>query len=384
MAQLDLAAAATTRTRVGEHSPLRHVDLVLAGCAALLAVYGLLMIYSATNQSLSQFGQDPGLYLKKQVVFLALGLVAMTVMAALDYRLLKLYAPFVYAAMVFLLVLVQTPLGAAAKGAQRSFSVAGFQLSPSLFTRVALVLMLAAFLSNIKGELTLRHVARAVSLAALPMLLVFIQPDLGTTIVLAGILVAMLLVSGAKARYLIALALVAGVGFLGALQLNLIKDYQLQRIESFFDPEKDALRAGYNKQQAEIAIGAGGLTGRGYLQGTQTNLDFVPEQHTDFIFTVVGEELGFAGGAVLLALFAVLLWRALRIALSAKDPFGTFAAAGIAAYLAIQLFINIGMTVGIMPITGIPLPFISYGGSALLADLMAIGILESIHMRRFL
>jgi rod shape determining protein RodA len=384
MAQLDLAAAATTRTGVGEHSPLRHVDPVLAGCAALLAVYGLLMIYSATNQSLSQFGQDPGLYLKKQVVYLALGLVAMTVMAALDYRLLKLYAPFVYAAMVFLLVLVQTPLGAAAKGAQRSFSVAGFQLSPSLFTRVALVLMLAAFLSNIKGELTLRHVARAVSLAALPMLLVFIQPDLGTTIVLAGILVAMLLVSGAKARYLIALALVAGVGFLGALQLNLIKDYQLQRIESFFDPEKDALRAGYNKQQAEIAIGAGGLTGRGYLQGTQTNLDFVPEQHTDFIFTVVGEELGFAGGAVLLALFAVLLWRALRIALSAKDPFGTFAAAGIAAYLAIQLFINIGMTVGIMPITGIPLPFISYGGSALLADLMAIGVLESIHMRRFL
>jgi rod shape determining protein RodA len=183
---------------------------------------------------------------------------------------------------------------------------------------------------------------------------------------------------------LIALALVAGLGLLGALQLNLIKDYQLQRIESFFDPEKDVLRAGYNKEQAEIAIGAGGLTGRGYLQGTQTNLDFVPEQHTDFIFTVVGEELGFAGGAVLLALFAMLLWRALRIALSAKDPFGTFAAAGIAAYLAIQIFINIGMTVGIMPITGIPLPFISYGGSALLADLMAIGILESIHMRRFL
>jgi rod shape determining protein RodA len=384
MAQLDLASAAPTRTRVDEHSPLRHIDPVLAGCALLLAVYGLLMIYSATNQSLSQFGQDPGLYLKKQVVFLGLGLVAMTVVAAIDYRLLKLYAPFVYAAMLFLLVLVQTPLGTTAKGAQRSFSFAGFQLSPSLFTRVALVLMLATILSEIKGELTLRHVFRAVSLAAFPMLMVFIQPDLGTTIVLAGILVAMLLVTGAKARYLIALALVAGLGFLGALQLNLIKDYQLQRIESFFDPEKDTLRAGYNKQQAEIAIGAGGLTGRGYLHGTQTNLDFVPEQHTDFIFTVVGEELGFVGGAALLALFAIVLWRALRIALAAKDPFGTFAAAGIAAYLAIQIFINIGMTVGIMPITGIPLPFISYGGSALMADLIAVGILESIHMRRFL
>ncbi len=384
MAQLDLAAAAPTRTRVDEHSPLRHIDPVLVGCAVLLAVYGLLMIYSATNRSLSQFGQDPGLFLKKQVVFLGLGLVAMTVMAAIDYRLLKLYATFVYAGMVFLLVLVQTPLGTTAKGAQRSFSFAGFQLSPSLFTRVALVLMLAAFLSQIKGELTLRHVVRAVGLAGFPMLLVFIQPDLGTTIVLAAILVAMMLVSGAKARYLIALALVAGIGFLGALQLNLIKDYQLQRIESFFDPEEDALRAGYNKQQAEIAVGAGGVTGRGYLQGTQTNLDFVPEQHTDFIFTVVGEELGFVGGATLLALFALVLWRAFRIALSAKDPFGTFAAAGIAAYLAIQIFINVGMTVGIMPITGIPLPFISYGGSALMADLMAIGMLESIHMRRFL
>jgi rod shape determining protein RodA len=384
MAQIDLAAASPTRTRVDERSLLRHVDPVLAGCAVLLAVCGLLMIYSATNRSLSQFGDDPGLYLKKQVVFLGLGVVAMTVMAAIDYRLLKLYAPFVYAGMVFLLVLVQTPLGSTAKGAQRSFSFAGFQLSPSLFTRVALVLMLAAFVSEIKGELSLRALVRAVSLAAFPMLLVFIQPDLGTTIVLAAILVMMLLVSGAKARYLIALALVAGIGFLGALQLNLIKDYQLDRIESFFDPEKDALRAGYNKQQAEIAIGAGGVTGRGYLQGTQTNLDFVPEQHTDFIFTVVGEELGFVGGASLLGLFALILWRALRIALSAKDPFGTFAAAGIGAYLAIQIFINIGMTVGIMPITGIPLPFISYGGSALMADLMAIGILESIHMRRFL
>jgi len=287
--------------------------------------------------------------------------------------------------MIGLLLLVQTPLGTAAKGAQRSFSVGGFQLTPSLFTRLALILMLAAVLSEIKGELTLRDIVRACALALVPMGLVFIQPDFGTTIVLATILATLLLVSGARARYLVVLALVAGGGFIGALQLHIVKDYQVQRIVSFLDPKSaDAQRAGYNKQQAEIAIGAGGITGKGYLHGTQTNLDFVPEQHTDFIFTVIGEELGFVGAGVLLVLFSIVLWRAYRIALMARDPFGTFAAAGIAGYLAIQIFINVGMTIGIMPITGIPLPFISYGGSALIADLMAVGVLESIHMRRFL
>ncbi|HJP65811.1 MAG TPA: rod shape-determining protein RodA [Actinomycetota bacterium] len=368
-----------------ERSPVRHIDLSLAACGILLSIYGVLMIYSATNKSLVQFGQDPALYLKKQVIFLVLGVIALVVLAALDYRLLKLYAPFFYIGMLALLLLVQTPLGTAAKGAQRSFSVAGFQFSPSLFTRLALILMLAAMLSEVKRDLTLRDVFRATGLALIPMLLVFIQPDLGTTIVLSAVLATLLLVSGAKARYLVTLVLIAGVGFIGALQLHIVKDYQVQRIVSFLDPKSaDAQRAGYNKQQAEIAIGAGGMTGRGYLHGTQTNLDFVPEQHTDFIFTVVGEELGFLGGLVLLTLFSVVLWRAYRIALMARDPFGTFAAAGIAGYFAIQVFINVGMTIGIMPITGIPLPFISYGGSALIADLMALGVLESIHMRRFL
>jgi rod shape determining protein RodA len=378
----DLALPA--RGLADERSPLRHIDASLALSGILLSVYGILMIYSATNRSLSQFDQDPALYVKKQATFLVLGVVAMVVMAALDYRLLKLYAPFFYAGMLGLLLLVQTPLGTAAKGAQRSFSVAGFQFSPSLFTRLALILMLAAMLSEVKRELALRDVIRATSLALVPMVLVFVQPDLGTTLVLSAILATLLLVSGAKARYLVALVLVAGVAFLGALQLHIVKDYQVQRIVGFFDPKSDPQRAGYNKQQAEIAIGAGGVTGRGYLHGTQTNLDFVPEQHTDFIFTVVGEELGFAGGVLLLALFSIALWRAYRIALMARDPFGTFAAAGIAGYFAIQVFINVGMTIGIMPITGIPLPFISYGGSALIADLMAVGVLESIHMRRFL
>src|SRR5207245_1135139 len=169
-----------------------------------------------------------------------------------------------------------------------------------------------------------------------------------------------------------------------AFHLHIIKDYQVQRITGFFQSDKNLQTANYNKQQAEIAIGAGGLTGRGYLHGTQTNLDFVPEQHTDFIFTAVGEELGFTGALVLLLLFAVVLWRCLRIAMLSKDPFGTFLCVGVATMIALQMFVNIGMNVGIMPITGIPLPFMSYGGSALIADFIGIGLVLNVRMRRFI
>jgi rod shape determining protein RodA len=212
---------------------------------------------------------------------------------------------------------------------------------------------------------------------------VFLQPDLGTSIVLVAILVGVLVVAGARARHLGILALTAVVLIFGAFQMGLVKEYQIARLTSFLDPANDPQRTGYNRTQAEIAIGSGGLTGLGYGKGTQTNLDFVPEQHTDFIFTVVGEEFGFVGAMVLLGLFGVLLWRAFRIALLSKDPFGTYLAAGIASMFAIQIFVNVGMTVGIMPITGIPLPFVSYGGSSLLTNAVATGLLLNVHMRRF-
>jgi len=217
------------------------------------------------------------------------------------------------------------------------------------------------------------------------MFLVFIQPDIGTTIILATIMVAQLVVAGTRVRYLVVLALTALVAIVGAFQLHIIKEYQIERLTSFLDSSgtSTSATASYNLQQSEIAIGAGGLTGTGYLRGSQTNLDFVPEQHTDFIFTVVGEELGFAGAALLMVLFAILLWRTYRIAAQARDPFGTYLAAGIAAMFAIQMFVNVGMTMGIMPITGIPLPFVSYGGSALIADFIAIGLLLNIRARRF-
>jgi rod shape determining protein RodA len=382
MAQIDFAAAAT-RAAPAERSIVRRIDPVLAAAALLLAVSGLAMIYSATNKTLSDLGHDPGFYLKRQAVYLVIGVTLMALIALIDYRVIKVYAPILYVSCIGLLILVQTPLGSVAKGAQRSFQFAGFQFSPSLFTRLGLVVMLATYLSEVKGDLELRHVIQATLLTAVPMVLVFIQPDIGTSIIVTAILVALLVASAAKARYLAVLAMVGTLAIFGAFQLHIIKDYQISRLTSFIDPQADPLRAGYNKKQAEIAIGSGGLMGKGYLHGTQTNLDYVPEQHTDFIFTVVGEELGFLRGTLpVLLLFVVVLWRAFRTALLSRDPFGTFVAVGVFAMIAIQVFVNVGMTIGIMPITGIPLPFISYGGSALIADFIGIGLLQSIYMRR--
>ena len=383
MADVPVPRRVQAKTRIGENSPVRHIDLPLVAAAVGLSVVGLLMIYSSTHRSAVEFGASPTLYLKKQIIFLILGIIGMVVATVIDYGLAQAYAPIFYLGAVFLLLLVRTPIGSSALGAQRWFEVAGFQFSPSLFSRLAVAGMLAAVLADMKGEITLPDVWRVVSLAAIPMFLVFIQPDIGTTIILAAIMVAQLVVAGTRVRYLVVLALAALVAIVGAFQLHIIKQYQIERLTGFLDSTQTSQTASYNLQQSEIAIGAGGITGTGYLKGSQTNLDFVPEQHTDFIFTVVGEELGFVGAALLMVLFAILLWRTYRIAAHARDPFGTYLAAGIAAMWAIQMFVNVGMTMGIMPITGIPLPFVSYGGSALIADFVAVGLLLNIRARRF-
>jgi rod shape determining protein RodA len=308
----------------------------------------------------------------------------LVLVAAFDYRFYKVYAGFIYAATVVALVLVQTPLGTSPAGAQRWFTFGGFQLTPSEFAKIALALMLGAVLSELRTiEPTLSDVLRVTMIAAVPTGLVFIQPDIGTTIVLVAIVVGILVVAGTRPKHLATLAIASLVLLFGAFQLNVIKGYQLERISAFLDSENDARGANYNRNQAEIAIGSGGIVGQGYLNGRLTNLDFVPEQHTDFIFTVAGEEFGFVGAALVLALFAILMWRAIRISYLSKDAFGTYVAAGIAAMFAIQMFVNVGMVIGIMPITGIPLPFVSYGGSSMLANFMAVGLLLNIHMRRF-
>jgi len=365
-----------------ERRPIRHLDPLLLLAAIVLSVIGVFAIYSATHQSLTAIDADPARFVKRQITFLAVGAVLVLLVASFDYRMVKVYAGLVYVSTLVLLVLVRTPIGTSVRGSQRWFELAGFQLAPSELAKLAVIAMLAAFLSEVRGELTLQDVFRASGLAALPALLVFIQPDLGTSIVFAAILVGVLVVAGTSIRYLGILALTAVVLIFAGFQVGLVKEYQIARLTSFLDPENDPQRTGYNRTQAEIAIGSGGVLGLGYLQGTQTNLDFVPEQHTDFIFTVVAEEFGFVGAVTLLGLYGVLLWRAFRIASLSKDAFGTYLAAGIASMFALQMFVNVGMTVGIMPITGIPLPFVSYGGSSLLANSAAIGLLLSVHMRR--
>jgi rod shape determining protein RodA len=215
------------------------------------------------------------------------------------------------------------------------------------------------------------------------MLLVFINVEIGTTIAHAAITVGILVVAGTRTRHLVALAVGATVLIVLAFQMNVIKEYQVERLLTVFDSGSVSEDARYNLEQSVIAVGSGGMFGRGYLQGSQTNLDYVPEQHTDFIFTVIGEEFGFIGSAAVLALFALLLWRAIRIASLSKDAFGTYLATGVASMFAIQIFVNIGMVIGIMPITGIPLPFLSYGGTAMMVNFVAIGILLNVHMRRF-
>ncbi|HSL14894.1 MAG TPA: rod shape-determining protein RodA [Actinomycetota bacterium] len=363
---------------------IRHVDPVLVAAALLLAGIGIALIYSATHQSLDTQRLDPGLYMKKQLGFLLIGAVVLLLAASFDYRFVKVYAGLIYVASLILLILVRTPLGTTVKGSQRWFQLFGFQFAPSEVAKLALIAMLAAFLAELRrSDLTLQDVYRATVLAAIPALLVFLQPDLGTSIVTASVLAGVLVVAGARARHLAILALTAIVLMFGAFQLGVVREYQVARLTAWLDESNDPSGANFNREQAEIAIGSGGVSGRGYLNGTQTNLDFVPEQHTDFIFTVVGEEFGFIGSIGVLLLFGLLVWRAFRIALLSKDPFGAYLAAGIGSMFALQAFVNIGMAIGIMPITGIPLPFVSYGGSSLLMNAAAVGLLLNVHMRRF-
>ena len=381
---MDLVAG---RVATDEHRPIRHLDLTLLLVVVALVVVGQFLLYSATNQTLRQDGFDPFTRVNKQVVTAVLGLLLLLVTVMFDYRFFKVYAGFIYGATILALVLVRVPgIGSTdtTGTAQRWFNLGGLQITPSEFTKIAVIVMLAALLSELKHAVPTRQdVFRVVVVAGIPLALVFIQPDIGTSIVIVAIVVGMLTVAGTRALHMAVLATAAIVMIFLAFQMGVIKDYQLDRITAFLDSGSASANARYNLDQAEIAVGSGGMLGRGYLSGTQTNLDFVPEQHTDFIFTVAGEEFGFVGAMFVLALYAILLWRAIRIAYLSKDPFGTLMAAGIASMFAIQMFVNVGMVIGIMPITGIPLPFLSYGGTSMLVSFVAVGMLENIHMRRF-
>jgi len=381
---MDLVAS---RTFAQERRPVRHIDWVLIAISIVLSVVGLFLLYSATSQTLRQGGFDPFDRVNKQAITMVLGAGVAIALACVDYRFWKIYAGFIYIGSIASLILVRVPgLGStdSTGTAQRWFQLGPLQLTPSEFTKLAIIITLGAVLANIRTpEPTLGDLVKVLMLAAVPLALVFLGPDIGTSIGIAAIVVGMLIVAGTKLRHLLVLSVVGVVAIVLVFQTSAIEDFQKERITAFLDRQSVSSDVRYNLDQSLIAVGSGGLLGKGYLQGLQTNLDYVPEQHTDFIFTVAGEEFGFVGALAVLALYALLLWRSIRIAWLAKDPFGTYVAAGIASMFAIQMFVNVGMVIGIMPITGIPLPFLSYGGTSILVSFAAIGMLESIHMRRF-
>jgi rod shape determining protein RodA len=367
----------------GATAAWRHVDLALLAATLSIAGMGVLMVYSATQNKLADAGLDPYMYLKRQAVWVVLGLIAMAVMVVVDYRVFRDIAPVLFVGTFLLLLAVLSPLGQSTRGAQAWFQFGSFQLEPSEWAKLALIVCVAAYCATHRGDLDGRRLMTVLGLAGVPMALIYLQPDLGTDLVFGSILIGVLVVAGARPRHIAVLCIIAGIGMVAVVQLGVLKQYQLDRLTAFTDPGKNTAGSAYNLAQAKAAIGSGGLLGKGLFKGSQTNLSFVPEQQTDFIFTVVGEELGFVGAFTLLALFAVVVWRTWRTATLARDLFGTLLCMGVLAMFVFQIFENVGMTMGIMPITGIPLPFMSYGGSSTVASFAGVGLVLNVHMRRF-
>jgi rod shape determining protein RodA len=374
------------RRAVARESKLRHLDWVLLATVLTLSLLGTLLVWSATQPALIASGADPRTYLLKQLLNIAIGLALMIGVSLLDYRQLRLYAPVLYAVSFLGLVAVLSPLGARVNGSKSWIAVpGGFQIEPSEFGKISIILISAIFLSQLRQAETrprIRSVGAAVAAAVVPIVLVVLEPDLGVAIIMLLVLVGLIALSGIRLRWLVGLGLTGTLAVLAVLNLHLLHAYQLSRLTSFLNPTADPQGSGYNAAQAKIAVGSGGVFGQGLFHGQLISGNFVPEQHTDFIFAVAGEELGFIGAAGIIALLAVLLLRALRIAARADDQFGMLVACGIVIWFSVQSFINIGMAVGIMPVTGLPLPFVSYGGSAMFADMVAMGMLQAVYRHR--
>ena len=366
------------------NSVLRHTDWILIVVVLGLSAIGTLLVWSATQPSLLAAGDDPRTYLKKQLLNVIIGLVLMVGVSLVDTRQLRTWVPFFYGATVLGLLAVLSPIGSDINGAHAWISLpGGFQVEPSEFAKVALILMTAMIFAGARGDRPgIRALLIALACAAPLMGLVVIEPALGVALVLVAVTATMIVLSGLRLRLIAALAGIVAVVIAAAGGLHLLKSYQLTRFTSFLHPSADLSGAGYNAAQAKIAVGSGGMFGQGLFHGQLIAGNFVPSQQTDFIFTVAGEELGFVGTSVIVFLLGVVIIRALRIASRADDLFGLLVASGIAMWFAFQSFVNIGMTIGIMPITGLPLPFVSYGGSAVFADMIAIGLLQSVHRRR--
>lgn len=370
-------------TSADEPTPYwRRVDWLLLVAALTLSAYGSVLVWSASRSDLA--GSDPQSFLKKHLLNLVIGVVLGFLVSRIDHRLLRAYTPVLYAASIVGLLLVFTPLGASVAGARAWIDLpGGFTIQPSEFAKIAVILAMAMVLSekrDAESEPRDKDVALSLGLAALPILIILAQNDTGTVLVMGTIVLSIVAVSGARTRWVAGLVGLAVVGGLLVIQLGLLKDYQVARLTSFIDPAASSGAAAYNANQAGIAIGGGGVFGRGLFEGPQTQGNFVPVNESDFVFTVAGEELGFVGAAAVILLLALILWRGIRIAMQADDLFGRLVATGVVAWLSFQLFENIGMNLGIMPVTGVPLPFVSYGGTSMFATWIAVGLLMNVRI----
>jgi len=389
MADYAAPLAPRVRRRKAEASGVmgfvRRLDWILFGALAGLVVFGLWAIDGITRHDVPG---DAEYYVVRQTIFAVFGLFAMAAIVFVDPDYYRRYRKVIYALAIFLLLVVMVA-GADVRGSTRWIDIGFFRFQPSEFVKLLLALFLAGLLAGRARRVgEWRTTAAAVGAASVPTLLVFTQPDIGTALVYGAILAAALFFAGTRWRdlgVLAAVALVVGATVLWlapSLGIDILAPYQRARITAFLDPTENPQGAAYNINQSITAVGSGGSTGRGVAGATQTNLDYLPEHHTDFVFASLAEQRGFAGVSILLLLYLLLLWRGIRVITTARDPFCATAAGAIVFGFLFQIFVNVGMTIGIAPITGIPLPFVSVGGSAMVTNLLAIGVLQAIAIRR--
>jgi rod shape determining protein RodA len=372
--------------RARRQSAIAGFDPVLTIAVGILLFMGTLLVYAATRDWYAANGLDPQYYLKRHVINIAIGIALAWGTTVIDYRLLRAYTPILWGLGVLGLTFVLIPgVNSEVNGAKAWIPLpGGFQIQPAEMAKISIIIgisMLLAERSHDSDEPTSKDILRALGVAAVPVALILLQPDMGTVFIISASIVAILGISGAPVKWVASLLILAVLGGVVATKAGVISEYQVKRLQSFVDPNADSQGSGYQLRQARITVGSGGLLGTGLFNGPQTNGRFVPEQQTDFIFTVAGEELGFVGAGFIILLYIIILMRAFGIARRSSDPYGQMVCTGVIAWFAFQTFENIGMTLGLMPMTGVPLPFMSYGGSSMFANLIGFGLLQNVHAR---
>jgi rod shape determining protein RodA len=384
---MSLMSSRISYRRSNRRSIFEGFDPVLTGAVALLLLIGTALVYAATRDWYAANGLDPEYYLKRHVLNILIGAALAWGTTVIDYRLLRAYTPIFWAIGVIGLIAVLLPgIGTSVNGAQAWIALpGGFQVQPAELAKISIIVGMSMILSertHDSDQPSHRDVLQALVVAAIPVIFILLQPDMGTVFIISVAVVTIIGASGAPLRWVVGLIIVAMMGSFAAVKVGVISDYQVKRLQAFVDPNSDTQGSGYQLRQARITVGSGGLFGTGLFNGPQTNGRFVPEQQTDFIFTVAGEELGFVGCGLIIILYLTVLMRAFGIARRSQDPYGRLVCTGVIAWFAFQAFENIGMTLGLMPMTGVPLPFLSYGGSSMFANMIGFGLLQNVHARQ--